>query len=85
MVHAWTGPILCAYTGAMSTASTRKPQNPGSNGLDRIDRVTTEAAGRESHALLGLVRLIGRQAAREFIRQQRSDGSLIELPVEDAR
>ncbi len=28
--------------------------------------------------LIAFARLIGRQAAREFIRQQRSDGSLIE-------
>ncbi len=69
----------------MSTTPTRKPQNPGSNGLDRIDRVTTEAAGRESHALLTLARLLGRQAARDFVRQQlRSDSSLIEPPVGDA-
>ena len=43
------------------------------------------AAGRESHALHDLVRLIGRQAARELIRRQQSDGSLIDPPVEDAR
>ena len=85
MVHAWTGPVRCAYTGAMSTAPTRKPQNPGSNGLDRIDRETTEAAGRESRALFAFARLLGRQAAREFIiQQQRTDGSLTEPPVEDA-
>ena len=51
----------------MSTAPTRKPQNPGSNGLERIDRETTETAGRESHALLALARLLGRQAARDFV------------------
>ena len=35
--------------------------------------------------LLAFARLLGRQAAREFIRQQRSNNSLIEPPVEDAR
>ena len=69
----------------MSTASTRKPQNPGSNGPGRNDREPPAAAGGESHALHNLVRLIGRQAAREFIRRQQSDGSLIDLPVEDTR
>ncbi len=69
----------------MSTTRARKPQNPGSNGLDRIDRETTEAAGRESHALLALARLLGRQAARDFVLQQlRSDGGLIEPPEDDA-
>ena len=69
----------------MSTAPARKPQNPGSNGLDRIDRETTETAGRESHALLALARLLGRQAARDFVLQQlRSDGGLIEPPEDDA-
>ena len=85
MVHASTGPVRCAYTGAMSTAPTRKPQNPGSNGLERIDRETTETAGREFHALLALARLLGRQAARDFVLQQlRSDGGLIEPPEDDA-
>ena len=69
----------------MSSASARKPRKPRTHGSDRIDRQTTEAAGREPHALLALARLLGRQAAREFVRQQRSDSSLIELPVEDAR
>ncbi len=69
----------------MRKTRVRKPQNPGSNGLDRIDRETTEAAGRESHALLALARLLGRQAAREFIiQQQRTDGGLIEPPEDDA-
>ena len=35
--------------------------------------------------LIAFARLLGRQAAREFIRQQRSNNSLIEPPVEDAR
>jgi hypothetical protein len=35
--------------------------------------------------LIAFARLLGRQTAREFIRQQRSDNSLIEPPVEDAR
>ncbi len=69
----------------MSSKPARKRQKPGTHGPNRIDRETTVAAGRESHALLTLVRLLGRQAAREFIRQQRSNNSLIEPPVEDAR
>ncbi len=69
----------------MSSKPARERQEPGPHGPHRIDRETTVAAGREPHALLGLVRLLGRQAAREFIRQQRSNNSLIEPPVEDAR
>jgi hypothetical protein len=69
----------------MNSASARKPRKPRTHGSDRIDRETTEAAGREPHALLALARLLGRQAAREFIHQQRSNNSLIEPPVEDAR
>ncbi len=69
----------------MSSASARKPRKPRTHGSDRIDRETTEATGREPHALLALARLLGCQAAREFIRQQRSNNSLIEPPVEDAR
>ncbi len=69
----------------MSSKSTRKPQKPGTHGPGRSDREPPAAAGRESHALHNLARLIGRQAAREFIRRQQSDGSLIDPPVEDAR
>ena len=69
----------------MSSKSTRKPQKPGTPGPGRSDREPPAAAGGESHALLGLVCLIGRQAAREFIRQQRSGGGLIEPPVKNAR
>ncbi len=35
--------------------------------------------------LIAFARLLGRQAAREFIRQQRTYNSLNEPPVEDAR
>ncbi len=69
----------------MSTTPARKPQKPGTHGPDRIDGETTEAAGRGPHALFALARLLGRQAAREFVRQQRSDSSLIEPPEWDAR
>ncbi len=69
----------------MSSKPARKPQKPGTHGPDRIDRETTEVAGRESHALLALARLLGRQAAREFILQQQTiDGSLNEPPAEGA-
>ncbi len=69
----------------MSSTSARKPQKPGTHGPDRIDRGTTEAAGRESDALLALARLLGRRAARELIlQQQRTDGSLNDPPVGDA-
>ncbi len=69
----------------MSSKPARKPQKPGTHGSDRIDRETTEAAGREPHALFALARLLGRQAAREFIlQQQKTDRSLNEPPVEDA-
>ncbi len=69
----------------MSTTPTRKPQQPGTHGPDRIDCGTAEAAGIEFQALLALGRLLGRQAAREFIlRQQKSHGSLNEPPVGDA-
>ena len=69
----------------MSTTPARKPQKPGTHGPDRIDGETTEAAGRESHALLALARLLGRQAACDFVRQQlRSDGGLNEPPEDDA-
>ena len=69
----------------MSTTPTRKPQQPGTHGPDRIDRGTAEAASIEFRALLGIARLLGRQAAREFIlRQQRTDGSLNDPPVGDA-
>ena len=64
----------------MSSKPARKPQKPGTHVPGRSDRGTIMAAGRESHALLGLVRLIGRQAAREFIRKQRSHGNLTESP-----
>ena len=70
----------------MSSKPAYKPQKPGSHGPGRSDREPPAAAGREAHALLGLVRLIGRQAAREFIlQQQKTDSSPIEPPVEDAR
>ncbi len=69
----------------MSSKPAHKPQKPGTHGPGRIDRQTTEAAGREPHALLALARLLGRQAAREFVRQQRSDGDLNEPPERDAR
>ncbi len=69
----------------MSSKPAYKPQKPGTHGPGRSDREPPAAAGREAHALHNLVRLIGRQAAREFIRQQRSDSSLIDPPVEDAR
>ena len=68
----------------MSSASARKPRKPRTHGSDRIDRETTVAAGRESHALPALARLLGRQAARDFVRQQQSDGGLIEPPERDA-
>ena len=69
----------------MSTTPTRKPQQPRTNGPDRIDRETAEAAGIEFQALLGIARLLGRQVACEFILQrQRTDGSLNEPPVGDA-
>ncbi len=69
----------------MSSKPARKPQKPGTLEPDRIDRETTVAAGRESHALLALARLLGRQAARDFVLQQlRSDGGLIEPPEDDA-
>ncbi len=69
----------------MSTTPTRKPQQPGTHGPDRIDRGTAEAAGIECQALLTLARLLGRQAGREFILQQQgSDGRSNEPPVEDA-
>ena len=69
----------------MSSKPAHKPQKPGTHGPGRNDREPPAAAGGESHALHNLVRLIGRQAAREFIRRQQSDGSLIDLPVEDTR
>lgn len=69
----------------MSTTPAGKPQKPGTHGPDRIDRRTAEAASIECQAPLALARLLGRQAAREFIiQQQRTDGSLTEPPVEDA-
>ncbi len=69
----------------MSSKPARKPQKPGTHGPDRIDRETTVAAGRESHALLALARLLGRQFAREFIlQQQKTDSNLNEPSVEDA-
>ncbi len=69
----------------MSSKPAHKPQKPGTHGPGRSDREPPAAAGGKSHALHDLVRLIGRQAAREFIRRQQSDGSLIDPPVEDAR
>ncbi len=69
----------------MSSKPARKPQRPGTHVPGRSDRGPIMAAGRASHALLGLVRLIGRQAARKFIRNQRSNNSLNEPPVEDAQ
>ena len=69
----------------MSSKPARNPQKPGTLEPDRIDRETIVAAGRESHALPALARLLGRQAAGEFICRQQSDGRLIEPPVEDAR
>ncbi len=69
----------------MSNKPARKPQKPGTLEPDRIDRETIVAAGRESHALPALARLLGRQFAREFIlQQQKTDSSLNEPPVEDA-
>ncbi len=69
----------------MSTTRARKPQNPGSNGLDRIDRGTAAATGIEFQALLGIARLLGRQAARDLVLQQlRSDDGLIEPPEGEA-
>ena len=68
----------------MSSASAHKPQKPGTHGPGRSDREPPAAAGGESHALHNLVRLIGRQAAGEFIRRQQSGGGLIEPPERDA-
>jgi len=68
----------------MSSKPAYKPQKPGTHGPGRSDREPPAAAGRESHALLGLVRLLGRQVAREFIRKQRSHGNLTESPEGDA-
>ncbi len=75
---------MCLYRDHEQQACPQAAQ-PGTHGPDRIDRETTEVAGRESHALLALARLLGRRAAREFIlQQQKIDSSLNEPPVEDA-
>ena len=68
----------------MSSKPAHKPQKPGTHGPGRSDREPPAAAGRESHALLALARLLGRQAAREIIRMQQSGGGLIEPPERDA-
>ncbi len=65
----------------MSSKPAYKPQKPGTHGPGRSDREPPAAAGRGSHALHNLVRLIGRQAARDFVLQQQIDGGLIE-PLE---
>ncbi len=67
----------------MSSKPAHKPQKPESPVPGRSDREPPAAAGGESHALHGLVRLLGCQTAREFVRQQLSDSSLIERLVDD--
>ena len=68
----------------MSNTSAQKPQQPGTPGPGSIGCGNAEAASTECQALLGLARLLGRQAARELIlQQQRTDGSLNEPPVVD--
>ncbi len=69
----------------MSSKPAHKPQKPESPVPGLSDRELPAAAGRQSHALHNLARLLGRQAARDFFCQQlQSGGGLNEPPERDA-
>ncbi len=71
-------------TRAMSKLPARQPQQPKVPGPHPIGCENAEGTSTERQTLLALARLLGRQAAREFILQeQRTNDSINEPPVED--